>query len=32
MEFKKAFSEGCAISEPPGILGYENSDINMVTH
>ena len=29
---KEAFSEGCAISEPPAILGSENSDITRVTN
>ena len=29
---KEAFSEGCAICEPPAILGSENSDINKVTN
>ena len=29
---KEAFSEGCAICEPRGILGSENSDINRATN
>ena len=29
---KEAFSEECAVCEPPAILGSENSDINRMTN
>ena len=31
-DLKEAFSEGCAICEPPGNLGSENFDSNRVTN